>query len=124
LSINSKVAFFHFLHKNLDNPISLCYSDVRSELGAGFWRIAAMTQETVLEQATTLEAQCAHHWIIEAAGGPTSKGSCRRCGAVKEFLNYIEGGSWDYDRTSARDTARGRAPSLRVSDDTEAGDDS
>ncbi|MBI2171745.1 MAG: hypothetical protein HYU30_06965 [Chloroflexi bacterium] len=83
-----------------------------------------MTQETVLEHPPTLEAQCAHHWIIEAAGGPTSKGACRRCGATKEFLNYIEGGSWDYDRTSARDATRKRAPSLSISDDNGAEDDS
>ncbi len=38
--------------------------------------------------------KCAHHWIIEAAGGPTSQGTCRLCGAQKDFLNYIEAGSW------------------------------
>lgn len=31
----------------------------------------------------------AHHWQIEEAQGPSSLGQCRRCGAVKEFLNWL-----------------------------------
>ncbi len=33
------------------------------------------------------ENDCTHFWIIEEPSGPTSKGVCRYCGAVKEFLN-------------------------------------
>ena len=32
----------------------------------------------------------AHHWLIEEAQGPTSRGLCRRCGAEREFKNWIE----------------------------------
>ena len=30
---------------------------------------------------------CAHHWIIDTAVGPTSRGVCSDCGAVREFAN-------------------------------------
>ena len=29
--------------------------------------------------------QCAHHWIIETADGPVSKGECQLCGEEREF---------------------------------------
>ena len=28
-----------------------------------------------------------HHWIIESANGPISKGVCKYCSAEKEFFN-------------------------------------
>ncbi len=31
--------------------------------------------------------QCAHHWIIETATGPVSKGACQLCGEEREFNN-------------------------------------
>jgi len=30
---------------------------------------------------------CAHHWIIEAPDGPSSRGICKICGLQREFLN-------------------------------------
>jgi len=30
-----------------------------------------------------------HHWIIESANGPTSKGVCKYCSAEKEFHNVV-----------------------------------
>jgi hypothetical protein len=41
--------------------------------------------ETIVEKQT-----CQHHWLIEPALGPTSNGVCKRCGAVKIFLNIVE----------------------------------
>ena len=32
---------------------------------------------------------CSHHWLIEPADGPTSNGSCQRCGETKEFTNSL-----------------------------------
>jgi hypothetical protein len=32
-------------------------------------------------------APCRHHWLIEPAGSKKSKGVCKLCGAVREFLN-------------------------------------
>ncbi len=34
--------------------------------------------------------RCAHHWIIEAADGPVSKGKCQLCGEEREFANSAE----------------------------------
>ena len=30
---------------------------------------------------------CPHYWLIEPVAGPTSQGTCRLCGAAKEFPN-------------------------------------
>ena len=34
-------------------------------------------------------SSCLHHWIIETANGPTSRGVCRNCHESKEFNNSI-----------------------------------
>ena len=41
--------------------------------------------------------ECVHHWVIADPDGPTSNGSCKKCGAAKEFMNYFEGSSWGSD---------------------------
>jgi len=35
------------------------------------------------------EDECLHHWVIEIADGPTSRGVCKICGAEKEFINSM-----------------------------------
>jgi len=30
---------------------------------------------------------CTHHWVIESPSGPTSHGTCRKCGTQHEFAN-------------------------------------
>ena len=30
---------------------------------------------------------CRHHWIIETANGPISRGVCRKCSESREFKN-------------------------------------
>ena len=37
---------------------------------------------------------CRHHWLIQAADGPTSSGVCRICGEVRDFNNYVETATW------------------------------
>ena len=37
---------------------------------------------------------CRHHWLIQAADGPTSVGVCRICGETKDFKNYVETATW------------------------------
>ena len=37
---------------------------------------------------------CRHHWLIQAADGPTSDGVCRICGETREFNNYVETATW------------------------------
>jgi len=38
---------------------------------------------------TTQTTECVHHWIIATPKGPTSRGRCKRCKAVKQFANSI-----------------------------------
>jgi len=39
---------------------------------------------------TRTTTTCIHRWRIESPNGPTSTGVCQRCGATREFVNYIE----------------------------------
>ena len=38
--------------------------------------------------------QCVHHWMIEEAQGPTSKGICKKCKVERVFENSF----YDHDR--------------------------
>ena len=40
------------------------------------------------------EAPCHHHWVIEPANGPMSRGVCRLCQEVREFENSINESRW------------------------------
>ena len=42
----------------------------------------------------------AHRWLIAEANGPTSGGTCKICGASKDFRNWIE--EADYTTFSER----------------------
>jgi len=46
---------------------------------------------TVREKTEKITAgdTCRHHWKIEEAQGPTSRGVCKLCGVEREFLNTI-----------------------------------
>lgn len=46
---------------------------------------------------------CAHHWVFESPNGPTSVGTCNRCGATKEAVNRFTVTDWD--RSGARSVA-------------------
>ncbi|MBI2869789.1 MAG: hypothetical protein HYX96_08200 [Chloroflexi bacterium] len=47
-----------------------------------------MTQVRDIVEGVAREG-CPHFWVIESAGGPTSRGRCKRCGAQKEFFNSV-----------------------------------
>jgi hypothetical protein len=36
------------------------------------------------------KARCQHHWLIEEAAGPVSRGVCKLCGAKRDFFNDPE----------------------------------
>lgn len=71
-----------------------------------------MAQQTSIPSPS--EAQepdsCRHHWVIQPADGPESQGSCRVCGAVKEFKNYVESAAWGDNRAAAR----AKSPEIEV----------
>jgi len=58
--------------------------------------------------------KCIHHWIIETASGPFSKGACNLCGLSKIFDNSIpastEAGGWKVGRAdmSSRERTESR----------------
>ena len=62
---------------------------------------------------TATETRCIHHWIISGASGPTSRGECRKCHAVRDnFKNYTsvvppETHSWRAMRDHALTVAKG-----------------
>ncbi len=43
---------------------------------------------------TCLEGQ-QHHWIIDIANGPNSKGTCQRCKKESMFENSIEASTYE-----------------------------
>ena len=66
----------------------------------------------VIQQETRVEglreqpvSTCRHHWIIETANGPTSRGVCQNCQESKLFNNSIV----DLDRDLRDLQAAGRA---------------
>ncbi len=36
-----------------------------------------------------MSSSCRHHWVIDAATGPASKGRCKFCRAEQTFENYM-----------------------------------
>ena len=39
-------------------------------------------------------ALCVHFWAIESPNGPTSAGTCKLCGEVREFRNSMYSSTW------------------------------
>lgn len=50
----------------------------------------------------------AHHWLLESPGGPTVQGTCKTCGAVKEFQAWDESWGWNDGGEMARRKQRKR----------------
>ncbi len=48
------------------------------------------TPEVEIEINPELNNGCKHHWRIEVANGPISKGVCKICGVSQEFHNSPE----------------------------------
>ena len=64
-------------------------------------------------------SQCSHYWLIDAAGGPTSMGVCRLCGAERQFKNYLDNAPWDNDESVTRDPVQAVASSVGSVDEVE-----
>ena len=47
--------------------------------------------------------ECQHHWLIEAADGPVSRGVCKLCQLVREFMNTVGVDKWGYFRLPKSD---------------------
>lgn len=54
-----------------------------------------MTTQTMLPTITLDDAvqtivDHAHHWVLGEPSGPLSVGTCKRCGAQRNFRNWLE----------------------------------
>ena len=47
--------------------------------------------------------ECPHYWLIEAADGPVSRGVCKLCQLVREFMNTVGVDKWGYFRLPKSD---------------------
>ena len=58
----------------------------------------------IIRSKTNMATQeCPHHWIIEAADGPVSRGICKLCKLVREFKNTVVVEKWGYFRLPESD---------------------
>ena len=62
------------------------------------YRGVAPSAENQVRLSAYISANCAHHWVIEAANGHTSTGVCRRCQEVREFENSTYATVWILSR--------------------------
>ncbi|HLZ69835.1 MAG TPA: hypothetical protein VKV26_07990 [Dehalococcoidia bacterium] len=62
-----------------------------------------------------LQPVCQHHWRIASPNGATSVGTCKRCGAVREFQNSSTDSIWESD-SSDGNRWRGRGRNNVVAD--------
>jgi len=49
----------------------------------------------VQEQEAPAAPECRHHWLIESPQGATSWGTCKICGAQREFINSAPDALWE-----------------------------
>ena len=45
---------------------------------------------TSIDSAAKAPAKCVHHWVVEPADGPISRGRCKRCRQERTFSNSTE----------------------------------
>ena len=43
----------------------------------------------IVAERPVADSVCCHHWIIENAVGPVSRGVCKFCGEGREFDNFL-----------------------------------
>ena len=51
---------------------------------------------------------CTHHLLIDSPNGPQSQGSCKVCGAEREFMNYLESSAWSSGEEKKGDDAKNK----------------
>jgi hypothetical protein len=84
-----------------------------------------MARSQVIEKPeTAIEEQavptCQHHWKIDSPRGAMSKGTCKRCGEIREFRNSTTDYVWDDDSGQSYTPWRGiRAAKQAGRDDDE-----
>jgi len=80
-----------------------------------------MVQAQLEARTEPAASQCRHHWVIDSALGPVSKGACRNCGIEKEFKNYLEATPWGEDASPLSSALAARYPvTVTVSDEDDS----
>jgi len=57
----------------------------------------ATEEQGDIKKVQPLSPPCVHHWIIEPANGPVSKGVCVTCDEIKDFKNFVDAYHQDYN---------------------------
>ncbi len=68
--------------------------------------MVAASEGSVAERVEENNSQCQHHWMIDIAGGPKSKGVCRICGAEQLFKNALDSVEWDNGESTSATAPR------------------
>ena len=79
--------------------------------------MTGMSKGFVAERAEENVSQCPHHWLIDPAGGPTSEGVCRLCGAHRHFRNYLDDAPWDNNEPGSGDSVKAAISSVSPADE-------
>ncbi len=64
------------------------------------------------EEKPAAATACRHYWRIESASGPKSRGVCKICGEVREFLN-----SWSSSDHASKDARAFGLPDMLEEDE-------
>ena len=83
--------------------------------------MVAASEGSVAEREQENDSQCQHHWMIDIAGGPESRGVCRICGAERLFKNALDRVEWDNGESTSAVTPR--ISVAAASSDDESADD-
>ncbi len=83
--------------------------------------MVAASEGSVADRVQENDSQCQHHWMIDIAGGPKSKGVCRICGAEQLLKNALDSVEWD-NGESTYATAPRVTVTVASSDDDSADD--
>ena len=78
-------------------------------------------EPAIQREAPQPSAVCVHHWIIGIPEGPVSQGACKKCGAEREFNNYVGNlGQWrdevSLDQVTSGAYFQGRPPQASAAD--------
>ncbi len=76
-----------------------------------------MVQAQLESRSESTASECRHHWVIDSARGPVSRGNCVTCGIEKEFKNYLEATPWGEDPSPLSFTLGSRYPLIPVEND-------
>jgi len=72
------------------------------------------------QDAQSTEPVCRHHWRIASPNGAISSGTCKLCGASREFSNSSSDSIWENENSDGNNRWRGRGRGNAVVTDVAA----